>query len=133
MGRLYNIINALVGRLTDTIKLQKTTAKQMTWSSTSNPYFWGEFDVSMSGYTPVAVGYEIGGTQGSLVCISALAIRGNKVVVEARMHGGTPSTTTQNTIYLTITYLKTALFGGGLKRPNFNAFRYFLVREGVAA
>ena len=82
-------------------------AKTIEWSSTTNPAYYGNVDISKAGYTPIAISGSIGGSLGSFVLISALRIISDtEAFFEARMVSNTPSSLTQNNLQLTVTYMK---------------------------
>ena len=79
---------------------------QITWSSTSNPYCEHSYSVAKTGYTPIAVSFWTSGTGSSTIAVSTCCISGDNVEFHARMVNNTPSSTTQNTVTLAVTYIK---------------------------
>lgn len=80
--------------------------EQITWDSTSNPYGYVEFDVAKNGYTPVGVGYGFTGTSSSAIYCSSLTWDKSKVYARVRMSPYTPTSTTQNSMTVNVTYMR---------------------------
>ena len=88
-----------------TFKLVKYT-KQITWYSTSNPYCNHTYDVTQTGYIPIAVGYSFTGTGSTTIYPTECRVNGNNVLLTARMVN-TPDSTTQNGVNLSVLYAPT--------------------------
>lgn len=82
---------------------------QLTYYSTSNPFAEHSFDVTKTGYTPIAVSYWVTGTGASFVAVYVCCINGNAVQFCARRVNNNPESTTQNKVTLVVTYVKNNL------------------------
>ena len=85
--------------------------KPITWSSTSNPYFSSEYDVTIEGYRAINAGYVVSGTFGTCVFFSAFYLDyrdsgKDYLCVNCRMVQNNPSSTTQNTLTMVVIYIK---------------------------
>lgn len=82
--------------------------EQITWYSTTNPFFDYEKDVSLEGYTPVAFDWTINvGSQGTFVFPYRKYIEGNTLRLGIRMlNNQQPGSTTQNKMKLKVLYMK---------------------------
>ena len=91
-----------------TIKNKRLIRKDInipiTWASTSSSANWTqEVDVTKSGYIPIAVSYNVGGSGGTNVVGQARIISDTTVYCTARALAA-PSSLTANTFRLTVAY-----------------------------
>ena len=76
----------------------------ITWTSTTSSANWTQtVDVTKSGYTPIAVSYNVGGTGGSSIVAQARITSDTSIYCTARVLAA-PSSPTANTFRLTVTY-----------------------------
>ena len=78
--------------------------KSFNWSSTSNPYSETSWDVSLSGYKPIAVGYAVNGKGGTTVIVSVCRTAGDRVFFSARSMS-TPGSVSQNSVTFNVLYV----------------------------
>ena len=90
------------------IKVVQYTNQQITWYSTANPHQMWQKNVALSGYKPIAFDYACFGTGGTTIFQYAHYIEGNTIVQGLRLQG-TAGTVTQNTMSVTVYYVKTSL------------------------
>lgn len=107
---LTNILNEVLPNPTMVITKEYANC-QITWYSTSQPFQTDlTIDVTLEGYTPISFSYYFLGSGSSFIYTSfeGIAKSGNLDVVRLypRMTGNTPSTTTQNTVTIVVTYIK---------------------------
>lgn len=109
-----NDLTAILNEVLPSLTMLKTVEyanQQITWYSTSQPFQTDlTIDVTQSGYTPISFSYYFNGSGSSFIYTSyvGLAKSGNSDVVRLypRMVGNTPSSTTQNTVTIVVTYIK---------------------------
>lgn len=90
------------------VKVVLYSNQQITWDSTANPYQMWQKNVALSGYKPIAFDYVCFGTGGTTIYQYAHYIEGNTIVQGLRLQG-TASSVTQNTMNVTVYYVKTSL------------------------
>lgn len=103
---LKKLLVKILQRLDGAVVREIKDSNQITWYSTSNPYAEHSYDVSKTGYTPIAVSFWTSGTGSSTIAVSTCCIDGNNIEFHARMMNNTPSSTTQNTVTFEVTYIK---------------------------
>ena len=77
----------------------------ITWYSTANPFFDVQYNVALAGYTPIAFDWLISGSGGTQIYAYNHYITSNVAVLGIRMSSN-PATVDQNTISLTVLYVK---------------------------
>lgn len=80
---------------------------QITYASTTNPYFSHSESVAKSGYTAVGIaGYTTGGALASMVFYPEMRVNNNTLILQCRNTSSNVSSTTQNSVTVLILYVK---------------------------
>ena len=87
-------------------RIRKRKEIQITYTSTSVPSEYRNVNIAESGLRAVAVvGHQTSGSLGSFVIYSSLrVVNDDTLYYECRMMGATPTSVTQNKLYVDVEY-----------------------------
>lgn len=100
------LIYKILQKLNEQNILTEDRTVQLTYASTSNAYATGSVNVAKDGYVPISASYAVTGTGGSTVFASIFRLRRDDVLEFAFRNGGGVSSVTQNSVTITVKYIR---------------------------
>ena len=106
MLNLKKLLTKVVERFANFVVVENKTV-QITYASTTNAYYAHSGSVAKSGYTAVGVaGYVTTGTSATMMIYPEMRIYNNELKFQCRNLATSISSTTQNSVIVSILYVK---------------------------